>query len=127
MERVRGTGDYPFRTNALERAHVVARLYLSDGLDEAALEHLVTVLDDKGEADYHRHDRHIGPAIVMALYMYGDRFSADQINRIRSVVTRETLEPYRPRSQGSLRNTRSEWRIQLLGRYEERRGRLYSL
>ena len=45
---------------------------------------LMTVLDDRGESDYYRHDRHIDPAMVMGLYKFGHRFSAAQINRISS-------------------------------------------
>ncbi len=83
-------GDHTYRTNSIQSMSV-ASLYLSDGQDKAALEHLVAVLDDMRKRDNYGHDRHAGPVIVRALYMYGDRFSADQIERIERAVTSKTF------------------------------------
>jgi hypothetical protein len=80
-----GKEGQTYRTDRVEPSQ--ARIYVTNGQDKAALEHLVTVLDywwEKGSED---HDRHAGPAIVRALFMYGDRFSPDQIGRIKRAVT----------------------------------------
>jgi hypothetical protein len=90
FERLRAKGDHTYSTQNIEGGSM-ASLYLSDGQDEAALEHLVTVLDDMRERDNYGYDRHAGPAIVRVLYMYGDRFSADQIERIKRAVTSKTF------------------------------------
>jgi hypothetical protein len=72
----------------------LSSLYMSDGQDEVALEHLARVMETHverqklGGAD---HSRHFGPFIVRALHMYGDRLSADQIERIRRAATSEAF------------------------------------
>ncbi len=85
-----GKEGQTYRTDRVESSQ--GRIYLTEGQDEAALEHLVRVLDywwEKGSVD---HDRHAGPAIVRALHMYGDRFSADQIERIKRAVTSKAFQ-----------------------------------
>jgi hypothetical protein len=90
FERLRPKGDYTYSARSIE-AGSMASLYLSDGQDEAALEHIVAVLDDMWEKDNYGHDRHAGPTIVWALYKYGHRFSPDQIERIKRAVTSKTF------------------------------------
>ena len=84
-----GKEGQTYRTDRVESSQ--GRIYLTNGQDKAALENLVTVLDDMRDKDNYGHDRHAGPAIVRALHMYGDRFSADQIERVRRAVTSKTF------------------------------------
>ncbi len=89
--------DHRYRTDgALQSPQVLVSLYLSDGQDEAALEHIVTAVEAIAAAidptparggDVGGQVRTAAPALVRALYKFGDRFSADQIDRIKRAVS----------------------------------------
>jgi hypothetical protein len=102
--------DHTYRTDgALQSPQVLASLYLSDGQDEAALEHIVTAMEAIAAAtdptparggDIGGQVRTAAPALVRALYKFGDRFSADQLERIKRAVTGEVFT-YRMRGHGT--------------------------
>lgn len=89
--------NHTYRTDgSLQSPQVFADLYLSDGQDEAAKEHIVTVMEAIAAAtdpiptrggDIGGQVRTAAPALVRALYKFGDSFSADQLMRIRTAIT----------------------------------------
>jgi hypothetical protein len=102
--------DHTYRTDgALQSPQVLASLYVSDGQDEAALEHIVTAMEAIAAAtdptparggDIGGQVRTAAPALVRALYKFGDRFSADQLDRIKRAVSGEVFT-YRMRGHGT--------------------------
>lgn len=102
--------DHRYRTDgALQSPQVLVSLYLSDGQDEAALEHIATAMEAIAAAtdptparggDIGGQVRTAAPALVRALYRFGDHFSANQLERIKTAVTGEVFT-YRMRGHGT--------------------------
>jgi len=70
---------------------VPVRLFLTNGEDREALEYITAVFDEIRESKNTGQVRNATPALVRTLYMFGEHFSDDQIQRIKSSVTSEAV------------------------------------
>ena len=84
--------NYTIRNHAKQGSpEVPVRLYLTNGKDEAALEYITKVFEKIKESKDGGQVRNATPALVRTLYMFGEHFSSDQIQRIQDAVTSETV------------------------------------
>ena len=70
---------------------VPVKLYLTDGKDQEALEYITTVFDKIKTNKEKGNVRNATPALVRTLYMFGEHFSDNQIQRIKDAVTSEVV------------------------------------
>jgi len=84
--------DYTIRSSPKSGApEVPVRLYLTEGKDKEAPEYITKVFETIVESKNPGQVRNAAPALVRSLYMFGNSFSSDQVQRIKKAVTSEVV------------------------------------